>query len=179
MLYIAIDPGKWKAGLAVGDTELRHAETVYIPRPRTPNPKGELWRGLAPKLVLAVKDHLRLHEEPPPPRIHVIQETPQDYPGKPRREEDLQLLRDFNDRVWTLLQSELGGAFGSIVTRRRATPHTWKAGVPKEVHHRRVVQELSHRERDLCRDLNHDGWDAVAMYLWGCGRLGRGGAAPT
>ena len=63
-------------------------------------------------------------------------------------------------------------------------PEQWKASVPKEIHHRRAWVVLTDAEREVPAlwalnpdgpHYQHDTADAIALWLWAVGRLGRGG----
>lgn len=167
MLTVAIDPGKWKCGVAIGDGRLSWAATLHVGDRDRDHP------GLLPVLVAR---EIRERVCPTPLwRVHLVQEDPQDYPGHPRRRRDLAQLREHNRSTRALLERCLTLPYSGVLTSRLVRPGRWKGNVPKDVHHRRVVQELSLAERDLCTELNHDGWDAVGLWLWAVGRVRRGG----
>lgn len=60
-------------------------------------------------------------------------------------------------------------------TVRTVHPHAWKGNVPKPAHHARVLAALSAVEKTRVDQSSHDQMDAVALGLFGVGRLGRGG----
>lgn len=165
-LLVALDPGKRKAGLAVCyNGVLLHAGTVTTRDP---------W-SLPPALWNDVKASLRGESMIAPSlqrglRLHIVQEDPQDYPGKPRRAEDLDSLRACNDRFWQLAQDVFPDA---IVRVHRYTPRAWKGGLPKEVHHRRIERALAVGEP---WPEGYDARDAVGLALFHLGRITRGAA---
>ena len=91
-------------------------------------------------------------------------ETPQDYDRFAVAHDDLDRLRAVLDRLARTARGR-----GDPVLR--LTPHAWKGGVPKRVHHRRIWRVLSDMERRHMpdnpndKDYAHDIHDAVALGL--------------
>lgn len=103
------------------------------------------------------------------PAFSLVVEDQQDYPGRGGRTADLDRLRAVVRRL----------AIVPPYRELRPRPGAWKAGVPKDVHHRRVLAALRPAERRTISEAGRlddgDVLDAVALGLWAVGRLGRGG----
>lgn len=135
----AVDPGIFRCGLAVfRDGILVHAS----------EPEDRTGVGHVGALVLRTVQDVTGADE-----VRWVAETPASYPGKTRREGTLEELRAV---VLTL---------PGVATYK---PATWKGQVPKEVHHRRIMTELSTAERRVVNrlDRTRDALDAVGLGLW-------------
>ena len=104
-----------------------------------------------------------------------VLESPQDYDRFAVAHGDLDRLRAVLQRLSVAAKSR-----GDRILR--VTPHVWKGGVPKRIHHKRVWQVLLKTERDRLPDdphhetySAHDIHDAVALGVTCLQRVRRGG----
>lgn len=150
----AVDPGVRRCGLAV----FRDSELICASEPEHPT-------DVARVVVAAVDCAINEFGS-----VYWVAETPQDYPGKRRREGTLEQLREVI-RAVGMLRTDIGPA---VATR---TPRKWKGNVPKEVHHKRILALLTPKERAIVEALprDRDALDAVGLGLYELGRCGRGG----
>lgn len=58
------------------------------------------------------------------------------------------------------------------------SPYTWKANVPKNIHHERLAHVLTPTELVGCEWWDHNAWDAVGIGLYALGRTESGGRKP-
>lgn len=154
---VAVDPGKRHAGVAYfGHGLLLAASTVRVRRQARLVPEVLRWVGL-----YTTRE----------PSTWVV-EAQQDYPGKGGRKRGLDSLRRQVDR----LAAEAGAA-GLVSAWVAPKPAEWKGQVPKEVHHRRLVEVLTLGERTRWRHTvgDLDARDAIGLGLWALGRVGQGG----
>lgn len=168
MISVALDPGKWKMGLAVtNDGVLVQAKAVWVFHRST-------WDETA-----AVNAVLRMA---PAYATRWDIERPQVYHGNAKSsvQEDVALLSKLVDR----LVRELKPLGAEIHVH---APYAWKRSVPKEIHRRRLRAVLSPVERSLVEPSGTnphgkalpDVWDAVGLALFGAGRVGVGGSRLT
>jgi len=160
---VSLDPGKWKMGLCLSHQgTITHAMPVHVVGPWSVE--------LAAKSVFAVVEDA-LGFVP----LNWTIEHPRVYPGQGRvaSAENVEELEDLAKGLKGYLKP-----LGAKVVLAR--PATWKGQVPKEVHHRRVMRELSQAEQLLVEawedhPAHLDVLDAVGIELWALGRVGRGG----
>ena len=146
MILAAVDPGARKCGVAVfNDRRLIAASTVLSNEPA---------------MAKTVAGYIRKYGEP----VQLIAEDPQHYRLARVKHKDL-------DRLKAVLV-ELDNLVGPLVL---IPPHAWKANVPKNIHHARVMRALRPSELELWTPLGHDGRDAVALGLFALARTFRGG----
>ena len=170
-LGASLDPGKWKMGLAVSQSDpgqaplIAYAAPVRVTRPWTPE-----------RAVHAVFYALRGFTDRLPARWTI--EHPRVYGGAGRAASkgDVEQLEDFAERMKRELRP-----LGAKVDLVR--PHAWKGNVAKKVHHKRGHRALTPAERVLLQadygDAHLDVWDAICIELWALGRTGRGGTKPA
>jgi hypothetical protein len=160
MISVALDPGKWKMGLAVfHDGVLRVACPVRVL-------KGRPWSETD-----AVNAVLRAAPEG---AVRWDIERPQVYrnTGRSSVQDDVEALTHLVDRLAHELRP-----LGAEVHLH--APYAWKRSVPKKVHHRRLKAALSPKEAALLvglGDASLDVWDAVGIGLFALGRVGVGGS---
>ena len=172
-VIVAIDPGKWHCGVAVGrDVSPRYFELVSAHTVRIP--KGSALR--AARLADIVWGHCSeyLFTED---HVSFVAEGQQSYPGGSGKEDDLDALRETNDAIETRIRHVV--AFDRAPTFRRVRPHAWKGNVGKTIHHARIYRalgraELAHLTGQPPADFP-DTWDAVGLLLFAARRVGRGG----
>lgn len=101
------------------------------------------------------------------PSIYVV-EKPQLYRSDRVKHGDLDELLDVLKDIEALVDVP-------VVTY---SPHEWKATVPKDIHHKRILRSLDLAEQTHWHGLDHNGRDAVALGLFRLDRTGRGGLSP-
>lgn len=129
----------------------------------------------------------RLGAHDPSGAAQVVSEDPQDYEGKGAKHHTLKRIRA---TVEALEAVTAGHPWA------RVRPGEWKGSVPKDIHHRRIVEamvtdelrvatfatplpalpQFNARRAPVPYDL--DLADAIGIGLWWLGRLGRGGVRP-
>lgn len=169
---VAIDLGKPKAGLAWGnvvggEAKLICATTVWYPRgPRIWTPAT-----MAQTILDAVYQHDSAAVIDTPKPVFVC-ETMQYYANRPHTHKNLDELM--------ALKAALAEAMPRRNFSKVWTPHAWKGNVPKEVHRRRLLEKnyggLTAAEVQAIDGRNHDTLDALGIWLFAAGRIGRGGA---
>jgi hypothetical protein len=152
---IAIDPGVNFSGWSVfieeeGDT-WRLEEAGFMPSDHWPESAKNMW---------------------PYAQVTLVIEQPEKYPTKTLYHSDLANL----DAVVHLMAEY---ASDMSWETKKVKPATWKAQVPKKVHHHRISSELSQVELDSVfwppASACHNVFDAIGLGLYQVKRLGRGG----
>lgn len=150
--YGAVDLGAHRSGVALyaytkGDDE---------------DPTELVWCGLLDNdtLIEEAQVHARLSGS----RVDFwVCETPQAYR---RRRSTHNGVRALKEALRAIQEENPGEKFLETL------PREWKGQVPKVVHNQRVLNALSHVEREKIVH-NHNVIDAVGIGLWFCGRIGR------
>lgn len=159
---VALDPGKWRAGVAIFDAsaELLWAEDAVAPRgAQLAWDPYRTARGILATVARTAGDVEGLSW---------VVEAPRSYPGRRGREEDLETLRAVSAAVRDL---------SSPSAWREVAPSAWKGTAPKRITHRRARAALGTAEL-LRWHGGPDAADAVVLGLVHLGRLRRGARRP-
>lgn len=149
-ILVSVDPGKRLCGVALWDgvsRQLIRAGAVH--GDGTPN-----------DMVRAVLAWVGTWSVP---LLYVV-ETPKRYKH----------LRSTHDGVASL-EAVLSVIETVADVRAHYAPYTWKANVPKAVHHKRLARALHPLELIDADTWDHNVWDGVGIGLYALGRTERGG----
>lgn len=156
---IAIDPGR----RALGWAWFEHCELRGLGLVRGKAGEGAVELAQRAAGLIRAETGLEAH--------HVVYERMQVYAGQRQK-------GDQNDLIEL---AEIGGGMAALLasTSTPLRPREWKGQVPKDVLEGRVRKRLSEQELALTEarleaypaSLRHNGWDAVGIGLWACGRL--------
>lgn len=148
---IAIDPGVHMSGVAIMAV---HDDTIY----------QLIYAGYQPTGDLKIPSYSN---------ATLLIERPEKYPYKGKTHKDIDTLLAIVD---TLKEMAKDAAW----VCRTFTPAQWKGQVPKNVHHARVMRQLTEAEEAAVKwpadYLRHNVLDAIGLGLFGANRCRRGGS---